>query len=151
MAYVTKSGAKIPSQFDLIVLPLLLAFAAIGDVVSVAELRERIKALSVPVESDEFAHLRLKGTHDHLGGLIAEATRHGACAEFVDLLEKLRDGVARRHDALPVKAEFPRARLAKPAPGAVADWAAAAEKREPELAPPPVSKPADYEQFFEGL
>lgn len=135
MAYTTKAGNTIPCQFDLRMLPAILTFRAITDASAVAELKARLQAIPLPLETDEYAHLRLRGTHEHLGRLISTASTAGACAEMINLLSKLREGIAKQHDALPTNPDFPRARLAKSSPENIADWAAAAEKKEPELAP----------------
>ena len=135
MAHVTKAGTVIPSQFDRLVMPLITAFAAITDTAAVAALREMIRDVKLPQETDEFAHLRLRGTVTDLDRLCSGAKKAGACDEFVELLRRLRQAVARAHDALPPNPGYTRSLLASPEPGSVAPWAALAVA---EPAEPPV-------------
>lgn len=154
MAYTTKAGQVIPSAFDMLWLPLI---AAMGDKVrdpdAVAALKARLKEVPVPQESDEFAHLRLRGTHEFLGRLIGSLGKAGACLEMLDLVGKVRDAVARVHDALPPNPEFPRAKLGRPAPGSVPSWFEEAETARPHQDEAPVRNPGsdktDYSEWLD--
>lgn len=150
MAYTTKSGTVIPSQYDLVILPVLRRFRDIQDPDAVAALTAELKALSVRLETDKYAALRLRGTHEHLGRLASAAKDANACPEFVSLIIALRTMVARAHDALPDDDGFTRPRLHSSGEH-IADWAMSADgPRPPEGLPHAEGiRKVDYKRVLE--